>query len=349
MRVLLSAFAVLLSTLQLSRAIDVYLTPNPPSLPSSLSPTLASAALSRHLGLEVFEPLRDTSNPHYNEEAFVGKGPQNALLLTLDEVDAEAVLPPSFQPTFNLAAPSSAPVGSLTPMISSYLHRAAHTFASIYEGDAHPFELATFFETAESPSFAALELSSLSELRRTYGSDSSEYLVAVQDIRQFLVDAYDTPDAFHLAILTFSASSSLLDKRAPQPQATQSPLPPNHPPPQEPIGAVSTCFTSAEACTNSTNSCSGRGQCLEATKSGRTCFVCTCGVTRSGQGSKVKTDIWVGQSCERKDISGPFVLLTGTVIVLLLLVFGSISLLSSVGNIELPSVLLATAVGVKKD
>ncbi|KAF8070447.1 hypothetical protein FPV67DRAFT_1607025 [Lyophyllum atratum] len=346
------SLGILLSALPLSRAIDVYLSPPPPLLRSSLSPQHASAALSRHLGLDVFEPLRDASSPQYNDESFVGKGSTNALLLTIDEEDAKAILPPSMRPSFKLSAPSSAPVESLSSVVSTYLHRAPHSFASVYDDGMSPqLEdvqlLSTFFESAETPSFAALELTKLSELRKTYGSTSDEYTKAVDDIRHFLEREYENTDSLHIALLTFSTSTPLLDKR--QPQASQSPLPPTHPPPQEPIGSVSTCFDSYESCTESTNGCSGRGKCLEARKSGRTCYVCACSVTKIGEGARVKTVRWVGQGCERKDVSGPFVLLTGTAIVMILLVFGSISLLSSVGDIELPSTLLATAVHVKKD
>ena len=76
---------------------------------------------------------------------------------------------------------------------------------------------------------------------------------------------------------------------------------------------------------------------------------------------------WAGQSCERQDISGyvnsapysllwlnslcnsPFVLLSGTVIVIILLFIGSVSLLYGVGEQPLPSTLLATAVNMKKE
>jgi len=64
---------------------------------------------------------------------------------------------------------------------------------------------------------------------------------------------------------------------------------------------------------------------------------------------KGKKQTWVGEMCERKDISGPFVLITGTVIGLLLLIGGSISLLYNVGEHELPSTLLGGVVGVRKD
>lgn len=87
LRVLSLAF--LLSALQLSQAIDVYISPHNSLLRSTLSPQDASSALSRHLGVEVFEPLRDATRGGYNDESFVGKGSYNGLLMTMDEVDVK--------------------------------------------------------------------------------------------------------------------------------------------------------------------------------------------------------------------------------------------------------------------
>lgn len=287
-------------------------------------------------------------------------------VLNSTELACTVVLADTITPSFKLSVPTPSPISSLSSVISTYLHRAQHAYTSIYEtqqlGDID--SLSAFFESAESPAFAAVEANSLSDLRREYGDASDEYLRATYQLRTFLERAYGQTGSLHVALLTYSPSLPTHDKR--QPQSSQSPLPPNSPPPQEPIGGISTCFTSANACTNGTGSCSGRGQCVAASKSGRTCYICTCGVTKTGEGSNVKTDTWVGQSCERKDVSGsvfvyfyplstiqhpsrPFVLLTGTAIVMILLAFGSISLLSSVGDHELPSTLLATAVNAKKD
>ncbi len=47
--------------------------------------------------------------------------------------------------------------------------------------------------------------------------------------------------------------------------------------------------------------------------------------------------------------SRPFVLLTGTVVLVVLLVVGSVGLLYSVGDQELPSVLMGSAVNAKRD
>ena len=81
----------LLLSASLSQAIDVYLSPSSNSLRSSLSPADASAALSRHLGLEQFESLLDASSLGH-EERFVGQGPKNALLITMEESDVQGSL-----------------------------------------------------------------------------------------------------------------------------------------------------------------------------------------------------------------------------------------------------------------
>ena len=83
----LLSFSLILS---LSQALNVYLSPQSSSLPPSLSPTDAASELSRHLGLEYFEPFPDVSlEQYYVEEPFVGQGHSNALLLTMDEEDVE--------------------------------------------------------------------------------------------------------------------------------------------------------------------------------------------------------------------------------------------------------------------
>ena len=81
--------AVVLWLVALSRAVqvDVYLSP-PSSLPSSLTPGQASFAISRHLGLEAFEPVDlqgESFTGLFDEQQFVGKGASNAALLSIDE------------------------------------------------------------------------------------------------------------------------------------------------------------------------------------------------------------------------------------------------------------------------
>ena len=84
------SFGLLLSA-GLSQAVNVYLSPSSHLFRSSLSPVDASAVLSRHLGLEQFEPLQDASGLGH-EEWFVGQGPKNALLITLEESDVQGPL-----------------------------------------------------------------------------------------------------------------------------------------------------------------------------------------------------------------------------------------------------------------
>ena len=76
----------LLLPVGLAQAVRVYLSPSP-SLPSKLSAKQASFALSRHLDLEGFETLDEDSliwdAPLHQE--FVGQGPKDGLLLSIDE------------------------------------------------------------------------------------------------------------------------------------------------------------------------------------------------------------------------------------------------------------------------
>jgi hypothetical protein len=78
----------LLFSASLSQAVKVYLSPSSSFVGSSLSPADASAALSRHLGLEQFESQLDVSNLGH-EEWFVGQGFKNVLLITMEESDVQ--------------------------------------------------------------------------------------------------------------------------------------------------------------------------------------------------------------------------------------------------------------------
>ena len=97
----------LLLSASLSQAVDIYLSPASNFIPLS-SPADASAALSRHLGLERFEPLRDASNLGH-EEWFVGQGSKNALLIALEESDLQGPLyfePILMSPVLNVSSSS---------------------------------------------------------------------------------------------------------------------------------------------------------------------------------------------------------------------------------------------------
>lgn len=86
--------ACLLLPVGLAQAVRVYLSPSP-SLPSKLSPQQAGFALSRHLDLESFETFDEDSiiwdTPLRQE--FVGQGPKDGLLLTIDESHVYGTFP----------------------------------------------------------------------------------------------------------------------------------------------------------------------------------------------------------------------------------------------------------------
>ncbi|KAF7981901.1 hypothetical protein HWV62_31493 [Athelia sp. TMB] len=350
----------------LSQAVEVYLIPAP-ATPASLSPSSASFALSRHLGLEFFESAPDggVHGALLHEQSFVGQGSKSALLLSIDEEDARDIIPSSMKVTFTLSDTPSVP--SLSSLVSTYLHRAQHAYTTIYSELSTPSQgvpsfldifsvsssetetfiaetsaLSEFLDVDElsTDKFAAFELKGLRKIAAAYGRTSEQYQTAARTTRAVLESALAKRN-LNVALVTFSGSS-LSEKRA---QPSQQPLPPQSPVPQQPIAGVSTCFTSADVCTNSTNSCSGRGECMQASKAGKTCFICSCSQTSS----KGKTQDWVGDACERKDISGPFVLLAGSTIGLILLIGGSIALLAAIGDEKLPSTLTSSATGPKRE
>ena len=86
---LLSLCLLFATTVANVAAVNVYLSPARPFATSTLSPEDASAALSRHLGLEDFEPLRDMSNYPFDDESFVGQGAKHAVVVTVPEDDAD--------------------------------------------------------------------------------------------------------------------------------------------------------------------------------------------------------------------------------------------------------------------
>ncbi|EGO00237.1 hypothetical protein SERLA73DRAFT_180710 [Serpula lacrymans var. lacrymans S7.3] len=354
----------------LSQAAKVYLSPSV-SLPSRLSPKHASLVLSHHLGLEQFESLGDNTAEFgglFNERAFVGEGERDAVFLVVDETYANDILPSSMEPSFSLLNTPS--LSSLSSLVSTYLHRASHVFSYIYSDLSVPSQgvprvldifstpspaneaflaevsvLTDFMDTElheggySAEKFAALELSSLAQLAVTYGRSSEQYQVATQTIKAF-IDACIARKA-NVAVLTSDAFT--LQKRQQPPG--QSPLPPSGVP-QPPPRGIPSCFNTAEACTNATDFCSGHGQCSSTSKRGQECFVCTCSATSSAQG---KTQYWAGEACERKDVSGPFVLISGVVITLIVIIGGSISLLYGIGDVELPNILTGGVAGGRKE
>lgn len=104
------------------------------------------------------------------------------------------------------------------------------------------------------------------------------------------------------------------------------------------------CFSSADACANGTNSCSGHGACYQKRTK---CFACRCSSTivRHNDDGTTKSVKWGGTACEKKDISVEFWLFAGFGVIMTSLVAGGIGMLYSMGAEELPSVIGAGVAG----
>ncbi|OCH87859.1 hypothetical protein OBBRIDRAFT_795766 [Obba rivulosa] len=354
----MKALSVCLFLASLSQAVQLYLHPAP-SLPAKLSPRQANAALARHLGLEAFERIGSDEELYYalaQQESFVGRGNGNALLLSMGEDDAAGVIPLPLSQSWSFEQP----LRIYSSLIPSYLDRARHAFSHVFSQAAKPTgtprildifsvpspatesflsEMTALVEFLEDESagdkFAALELRGISAIAAQYGRTSDQYRLASDTIRGILSGAVARPDIKLALVTTSAAAFQRAMKRQDVLQPPQSPLPQPSPMPVEPISGGA-CYTSADACANATDTCSGHGECMQASKAGRTCFVCACSATTDEKG---RTEHWAGAACERRDVSGPFVLLAGTTVGLILLIGGSVALLSAMGGQELPSTL----------
>ncbi|KLO11719.1 hypothetical protein SCHPADRAFT_905750, partial [Schizopora paradoxa] len=355
-------------------SLDVYLHPEPPSpLPSHLSPTQARIVVSHQLGLDGFDSLEELSDDPSlrnfilsapSKGYSIGGGPRKALLLSVTNEVASDIIPSNLKSSFSLSN-SDKSSNLVSKTVESFVHRAESVYTNVFSSESsspppvpqlldvfslHPTssgvekflaETAQVVDIVESNDmedvFGGIILSGLESLCAE-DRDSEPYKLAVELTRQLLTTvSQDT--RFSLVVLAHEPS---LFRRQ---QPPQSPFPPNQPTlaPQHPFSSLSTCYPSLDACTNSTSSCSSHGACQQASKptfEGRTCFVCACNATTDASGRKQQ---WVGNACERRDVSAPFALLAGTTIGVIILAAGSIALLSGIGSQKLPPTLAASA------
>ncbi|TCD67862.1 hypothetical protein EIP91_011859 [Steccherinum ochraceum] len=326
----------------------------------------------------VFELVDEEVGP------FVGKGMGRTLVIGVDgEGNLEDILPHTLFMAFSAnSSPSSFSWSSLS--LSNLVERATQLYDLVWSSPRLPqaipepkanryldiFDLPSTgaseaflndlgalvdfvdwadFAVADTSAFGSFDLSSFKTIGIEYGRDSAQYRAAASAIRAAISSAMTQTDLKIVVVAAPMQAFMAAHSKRQQPPS-QSPLPVPSPPPQHPISAVSTCYTTLDACTNSTDSCSNHGQCVSASKAGKTCFVCSCTATKSINGNgKTKTTLWAGEQCEKVDVSQEFVLLVGTVVVIIALVVGSISLLSSIGDEKLPQVLAEGIVPSKRD
>ena len=147
--------------------------------------------------------------------------------------------------------------------------------------------------------FGAFRITGLRTIADAYGRESEQYTLAASSLTAALRSALSKKPHLNMVIFTHPEKTRANGVERVERRQDQSPLP--DPVPLPPVGSDRLCFTSEEICSNSTDSCSGHGTCVEAIKAGRTCFTCACEATQDSPG---RTQYWAGSKCERKDVSG---------------------------------------------
>ncbi|KAL9934220.1 hypothetical protein V8E36_006676 [Tilletia maclaganii] len=107
---------------------------------------------------------------------------------------------------------------------------------------------------------------------------------------------------------------------------------------------VGKCFRSEKDLMDATKDCSGRGAGRQSRAGGAVCWRCVCKADRR----EGRVTYFAGEACQKIDLSGPFVLLATTTIILILIVGGAVGLLFRQGQEEVPSTLAGVSV-VSKD
>lgn len=187
------------------------------------------------------------------------------------------------------------------------------------------------------------EVHSLVSMARKLGTDATSYKVArraVVDVVQALQNTFDVtlvvkPVHHHKKHHNGVLQLEHLEKRGRELEEVFSLF-------SKRASSDSACFSSQEACGESTGQCSGHGECKKLQGG---CWQCVCKASFNKE--KSKTTKWTGYNCGRKDVSSSAHLLLWTSVALTAALVGGVKLLVSIGSDPLPGVLDA-ATTVKK-
>jgi len=118
--------------------------------------------------------------------------------------------------------------------------------------------------------------------------------------------------------------------------------------PQELLPVPPSCYTSLNDCNNKTNTCSGHGECYRkwGSEGKPSCFACNCipewVYFNEGNNSAKpykRIDYWGGGACQKRDVSGPFWLISIFTVVLIGVVSWAIGMMFAIGEEKLPGVI----------
>ncbi|WBW71459.1 DUF3844 family transmembrane protein, conserved protein [Schizosaccharomyces osmophilus] len=199
------------------------------------------------------------------------------------------------------------------------------------------------------PSIGFGQIVSLEIMYHTDGATSEKYRIAQDNIISLLLQLkqYSSTNYVLLPPSDLKARSARYQKRQLDLEAFGEEI--DRVVASNDRNANGSCFMTEEACKKTTNSCSGRGECVKYANKD-SCFVCQCASTviTAGNGGN-RTIQWAGETCGKQDISIEFQFFFWFAIIGFGLLVFCIKLLFSVGQEELANVLTSTTPITKKN
>ncbi|KAH8701162.1 hypothetical protein BGW36DRAFT_375697 [Talaromyces proteolyticus] len=334
--------------------------------------SIASAALE--------EPVLELLNSYGVQNALFDETPRNSqqkLVVVIDGLkkDATAIKPKTPAITFPISRVSSDFMDNdmIESLLTSHENSASGPIQCLYEAAASPelqasnsyglqscmphrYISGNGITTSQKEFFDSLPLSLLEAqsnsddskgvLRLTFKENTITSSMAVQ-LLDSLHELFNAPEQTFVLLPHANSKTS-----QGQPRGIRSPVfeyTKRSPKNAVPSTFAPVCYKSNNSCVAGTDNCSGHGTCsLKSTSKDDGCYTCKCKQTQvENAGGSVRTVSWGGSACQKEDISVPFFLLASITVLAILAIGAGISMLFSVGQQELPSVINAGVSSVK--
>lgn len=314
------------------------------SLSETNQPDAIAARIERAPGLnrfsQLFKKLVDSLSKETNMDS-------RRLYINLDgsEIhvhpalkDVHLIIKPTSQAFTNVFGKERAKLFDISQKTDRFFMSEALALSSLIDELKNQRDL-----TANLRAFAVF--GSLNYISRRYGIQSTKYKTACSIMVEKLQDwaaigkfhfalisdnSISMTDALHKRQIDFDDESNFEDEEMINSRPSGN------------IWPLGTCYPNEASCGNHTNGCSGHGHCSPY-MGDDTCWTCACTPTvNTTEDGGILTTVWVGESCQKQDISLQFQLFFWFLVASIFTLVWAIKLLYRVGQEDMGGILTST-------